>query len=109
VIKYGTKSVYVTNGTESLYSEVPIPEDEFTVYPNPTSGSATFNFRIAESGRARIDLYSINGRHYACIFDTDVEAGIPQTVHYEQNLPSGTYPCILTCNGKVLTLKLVVR
>ena len=107
--KYGTKSVDLTNVDASLNPDVTILEDEFTVYPNPTSGSATFSFKIAESGRVRIDLYSINGQHNAHIFDADVEAGIPQTVLYEQNLPTGIYPCILTYKGKTFSLKLAVR
>ena len=107
--KYGTKSIDLTNVDASLNPDVTILEDEFTVYPNPTSGSATFKFRIAENGRVRIDLYSINGQHNAHIFDADVEAGIPQTVLYEQNLPTGIYPCILTYNGKTFSLKLAVR
>ena len=78
--KYGTKSIDLTNVDASLNPDVTILEDEFTVYPNPTAGSATFKFRIAESGRVRIDLYSINGQHNAHIFDADVEAGIPQHI-----------------------------
>jgi PKD-like domain/Bacterial Ig-like domain (group 2) len=107
--KYGTKSIDLTNVTAALNPDITTLEDEFTVYPNPTSGSATFSFKIAESGRVRIDLYSINGQHNAHIFDADVEAGIPQTVLYNQNLPAGIYPCILTYNGKSFSLKLAVR
>ena len=109
VKKYSSKSIDLTDVTAALNPDVTILEDEFTVYPNPTAGSATFKFRIAESGRVRIDLYSINGQHNAHIFDADVEAGIPQTVLYEQNLPTGIYPCILTYNGKAFSLKLAVR
>ena len=109
VKKYGAKSVDLTTVAASLIQDIPVLTDEFTVYPNPASGPASFNFRIAESGRVRIELYSINGQHNARIFDGDVEAGIQQSVLFEQNLPTGIYPCILTYNGKAFSLKLAVR
>jgi hypothetical protein len=84
-------------------------KDEFTVYPNPALGPVTFNFEVAESSRVKIDIYTIRGQHIARIFDTDVDAGVPQTVLYEQHLPSGIYPCVLQYNGKMFSLKLAVR
>ena len=107
--KYGTKSIDVIDAEAALNPEVTVPVDEFAVYPNPTSGPATFNFQIAENGRVKITIYSITGQLIARIFDADVEAGQPQNVQLEQYLPSGIYPCILQYNGKILSLKLAVR
>ena len=83
--------------------------NEFKVYPNPSSGPAIFEFRIGVSAHVKLDIFSINGSRMARVYEGDVEAGIPQTALFEQYLPSGIYPCVLQFNGKLITLKLVVR
>jgi hypothetical protein len=81
----------------------------FKVYPNPATGPAIFEFTLGESTDAKLDIYTLNGQHIARIFDGAVEAGVTQSVLFEQYLPTGLYPCVLTWKGKMITIKFVVR
>jgi len=87
---------------------LPKIQNELNVYPNPTFGSATFTFQINENARVRLDIYSVNGLLIARVFDGDAEAGIAQSVKFNQSLSTGIYPCILRWNGKMITVKLVI-
>jgi hypothetical protein len=79
------------------------------VYPNPSTGPAIFEFTLGESTGAKLEIYTLNGQHIARIFDGAVEAGIPQTVLFEQYLPTDLYPCVLSWNGQMITIKFAVR
>jgi len=87
---------------------LPKIQNELNVYPNPTFGSATFTFQINENARVRLDIYSVNGLLIARAFDGDAEAGIAQSVKFNQTLSTGIYPCILRWNEKMITVKLVI-
>ncbi len=87
---------------------VAVIQSELKAYPNPTSGSVTFEFRVNANARVKIDIFSISGLHISRIFDSDIEAGIRHTVFFDQTLPSGIYPCVMSWNGKMITVKLVV-
>ena len=85
------------------------PTNELKVYPNPTKGHATFEFKIDQKAVAKLDLYSIGGQLIDRIFDAELEAGISQKVLFDQTLPSGVYLCILRWNEQMITVKLVVN
>ena len=87
---------------------LPLIQNKLNVFPNPTLGSATFTFQINENARVRLDIYSVNGLLIARVFDGDAEAGIAQSVKFNQSLSTGIYPCILRWNGKMITVKLVI-
>ena len=82
--------------------------NELKVYPNPTSGQVTFEFQITQDAKAKLDIYTMNGQHISRIFDADLKAGVIQTVLFDQSLPSGIYPCILTWKGEMITVKLII-
>ena len=89
-------------------SDLTVAKSELKVYPNPTSGQATFEFGITENARVTLDVYSITGQHIARIFDASMDSGIRQKVLFDQALSTGTYPCIMRWNGQMITVKLVI-
>ena len=88
--------------------ENPNLKNELKIFPNPTQGSATFEFRINENARVKLDVYSMTGQRIIQIYNGDVQAGVTQTVLFDQILPTGLYPCVLSWNGKTITVKLAV-
>ena len=91
-----------------VIAESAVLTNELKLFPNPTQGPATFIFRISENARAKLDIYSLTGQHILQVYNGDVIAGMPQTVLFEQLLPTGIYLCVLSWNGKIITLKLAV-
>ena len=104
-----TDSLQASVNTPVQTFDLPAQKDELNVYPNPSSGSATFEFRLSENARVKLDIYTLNGQLVSRIFDGDVEAGIVRTAHFEQYLRTGLYPCVLHYNRKKLTLKFLVK
>ena len=81
---------------------------ELRVFPNPTQSLATFEFRIGENAHVKLDIYSMTGQRIMQIYNADVQAGVTQSVLFDQLLPTGLYPCVLSWNGKIITVKLAV-
>ena len=91
----------------------PVPFDAFPtkndlkVFPNPTLGQITFEFQINENAKVTLDLSSISGQQIARIFDTDVKAGITQTVIFGQLHTPGVYLYALRWNNQKITGKFI--
>ena len=81
---------------------------ELRVFPNPAQGLATFEFRIGENAHAKLDIYSLSGQRIMQIYNANVQAGVIQSVLFDQILPAGLYLCVLSWNGKIITVKLAV-
>ncbi|HEY3391043.1 MAG TPA: T9SS type A sorting domain-containing protein, partial [Prolixibacteraceae bacterium] len=82
--------------------------NELKVYPNPSSGVVYFDFQINENAKVTLDLSSMTGQQIAKIFDADVEAGITQTVIFDQSLAPGVYLYVMRWNNQVITGKLII-
>jgi Secretion system C-terminal sorting domain len=109
-LKSSTIPTSIQGATDQAPSlDVTSPTNELKVYPNPTKGHSTFEFKIDQKGNAKLDLYSIGGQLIDRIFDAEVEAGVKQTVLFDQTLPSGIYLCTLRWNEQMITVKLVVN
>ncbi len=83
-------------------------KNDLQVYPNPTQGQATFELQTDQKANVKLDIYSVNGQLIERIFEGDTEAGIIQTVLFSRTLSAGIYPCVMSWNGKSITVKLVV-
>jgi hypothetical protein len=73
---------------------VGIPDDEMkvnvVVYPNPVATKATIRFQMDRSGKARLDIYSIDGKLITNLVDQQLPAGDHQVEWNPGNL-TGTY------------------
>ncbi len=92
----------------NLSTDLMSSKNELTIYPNPTRGSATFEFLINEDAKVTLDIFSLTGQRIAGIFDTTVEAGSRHTIPFNQILTPGVYPCILRWKGQMISTKLMV-
>ena len=81
---------------------------EFSVYPNPTRGDASFAFTLARAGRVELSVYDALGRRAATQTSALLPTG-PQTLRLEGgNLRPGLYSVRLLVNGKLAATRQVV-
>ena len=100
------KSAQIPGG---ILSDSQLANNELKVYPNPTTGPVTFEFRVNQSSNATLDLSTITGQGVARIFNGNVEAGISQTAKFDQTLSPGVYICTLRWNDQMITQKLILN
>ncbi|MEM6325603.1 MAG: choice-of-anchor D domain-containing protein [Bacteroidota bacterium] len=81
--------------------------DEIRVGPNPTRGTATFGFAMAEAGDAHLALYDVRGREVATVVDGPLRAGA-HTATLGERLPAGVYVWRLRAGDRVETGRLTV-
>ena len=70
--------------------------------PNPTHGSATVRFRIADPGPVRLGAFDIMGREVARLVDADLAAGEHTVVFHNDRLAAGVYLLRLEHGGRAV-------
>lgn len=91
-----TKSV-----TTSIVDEENLPAKTLLMqnYPNPFNPSTTINYRIAEAGRVRLEVFNILGQSVRVVLDQQKVAGNHSINFDATGLQSGMYMYRLTTNG----------
>ena len=94
---------------EAATLKTAVASEGIKVYPNPFSNSTTFNFEIAEAGKASLEIYNMAGARVATVFEGEVEANSTHNVVFNaSNLPTGVYFYNLTTGTKVYHGKLTI-
>jgi hypothetical protein len=78
------------------------------VSPNPARGRVTIEFDVAEPGKARCDVYSVDGRRVATPFDRWENTGPHRGSWDLSELAAGVYLVKVTANGETLTRTVLV-
>lgn len=99
------KDASILTGNEELASDPSI--NELKVFPNPTSGAVTFEFRINVDANVTIDISSIVGAHVYRIFDADVMATETQSVLFDKPILPGVYFYTMRWNDQTITGKFI--
>ena len=81
--------------------------EALTVYPNPTAGSATLRFAVAEQAEATLVVYDALGREVARPVDGAV-SGVVEASFDGSALPAGLYVARLTTAAGTETVRLSV-
>ena len=102
-------AILTTESAIPVSMEIPALMNTLNVYPNPTTGSATFDFQIGEDARVTLSILSVTGQVVAKLFDEKITAGSSHTIHFNQSLPPQIYPCVLQWNGQRILVKLIVK
>jgi hypothetical protein len=82
------------------------------VFPNPSRESATFAFELPQAGRARLEIFGVNGRRVAVALDAWHPAGRGE-VRFDNRvggrpLAAGIYLARLTSPAGAVTSKLLI-
>ena len=86
----------------------PLASALHTVFPNPTRGTATLHYDLAESGPASVRVYDAVGRHVLTLADGLLAAGAHEASLDASPLPAGVYLVRLTTATAAHTQSLVV-
>jgi hypothetical protein len=114
----GTYVVTITNGaackrvsrtvtTTTCKNTDATMRETLSVTPNPFAGRATIEFMTNSNGHTSINVYSIDGRQLATLYNATTQAGeIYQVTLDGANLPNGMYFVEMTnANGKKTLVK----
>lgn len=107
-----------TDGTEirskQTFVAIPSPPLQIMrVFPNPFSLSTSLDFSLAETGRVRVDVYDVQGKHVATVSQRNQTEGT-HSVTWDgrddrgHTVSAGTYFFKLQTRGTVLTQKVVI-
>ena len=81
----------------------------FVSYPNPTTGISNVEFVAKTSGKVLIEVYDINGRNIAQVFNGETFAGQQYKADFNgSNLSSGLYIYKITTNNTSITEKFII-
>jgi len=73
--------------------QTPSTPDLLYAYPNPFNSEVRINYRMTESGSAKVSIFDLNGRELAVVFDGYSNAGLHQVIWDGTNYSSGVYIC----------------
>ncbi len=80
-----------------------------TSRPNPTSGASQVVFTTVETGRALVEVYDMNGRKVATLFNQEAQVGIEYRIDFNgSNLPNGIYVYRLTTQNETVIEKFMI-
>jgi hypothetical protein len=103
----GCKRVSKTVTTTTCKNTVATMPETLLVTPNPFSTHATIEFMTNSNGHTSINVYSIDGKQLATLYNANTQAGeIYQVTLDGANLPRGMYFVEMTnANGKKMLVK----
>ncbi|MDB5283348.1 MAG: BNR/Asp-box repeat protein [Bacteroidota bacterium] len=93
--------------TTGIAQSEPVPVNQLTLYPNPTSGTCHMRVNEAFAAQSLLAIYDITGK---MLFQLPVPEGAKEMSFDTHNIPSGIYFCVLKSNNaSVAVKKLVVK
>ncbi|GAB1370158.1 hypothetical protein MASR1M45_02160 [Candidatus Kapaibacterium sp.] len=87
----------------------PVQIFEPLVFPNPTNSTANIRFDLLNSATINIQIYDINSRLIAHIFDGFLESGNHNFEWNTAQAPSGSYFARITANGIISSIQIIVN
>jgi hypothetical protein len=99
-----------TEQTTGVDEQVQIPNRFYILsnYPNPFNTNTRINFTTPTVENVRIEIYDINGRKIANIFDSYIDAGDHSIIWDAAANPSGIYFCRMITSTNTLTRRIVL-
>ncbi len=101
--------VYNAKWNPTSVQENPVQIIEPLVFPNPTNSTANIRFDLLNSATINIQIYDINSRLIAHIFDGFLESGNHNFEWNTAQAPSGSYFARITANGIVSSIQIIVN
>lgn len=103
-------TIYIVPDAGVGIQNIAAKEDKFSVYPNPSKGNATIEYRIGIDADVTLAVYNMLGVKVTELVNTHQQAG---TYKYNLNdknssLKSGVYFVTLVSNGKTNIHKIII-
>ncbi len=85
------------------------PSTIINSYPNPTEGQATIEFTVAQTERAVVEIFDMNGRSVETLFNQDVQSGNTYRLAIDGGaLPNGIYIVKFVTDSETVIEKIVI-
>ncbi len=95
--------------TNPILATAEEPTSTLTSYPNPTNGPSKVVFVTGESSHTLVEVYDINGRNVATLFNQEARKDQQYTLHFNaSNLPNGVYIYRLTTKHETIIEKFII-
>lgn len=78
------------------------------VYPNPSNGNVTFNFKLNDTEKVQIVVYDLEGNIVKQITNVKYNTGVNNVQVSLDDLPAGVYSCKMTTKDVVINKKLTL-
>jgi hypothetical protein len=79
----------------------------FPIYPNPSTGSFTFEFYLHEPSRVFLAVHNNLGQIMAILLDKSLMSGEQKVIWNAEGLPAGIYYCRLQAGEQISSAKIV--
>ncbi len=99
----GADEVDIIIGLPEQGKEVGSQQLAVSIWPNPTSGSLQFAVRSSQDQHVTLNIYDVNSREVAVVFNGEMAAGEHVITWDSGDLPSGIYYYRLTTDDRRLT------
>jgi streptogramin lyase len=100
------------DGEESSTEELVVVASENTflsAYPNPTEGQTTIEINVAQTERAVVEVFDMNGRSVETLLNQDVQAGNTYRMSFEgSSLPNGIYVVKFVAESETVIEKIMI-
>lgn len=84
-------------------------QSKLTSYPNPTTGASDVIFTPAKTGTTLVEVYDMNGRNVATLFNEVANAKQEYRLNFNgNNLPNGVYIYRMTTNNETIIDKFMI-
>ncbi|NEN25929.1 T9SS type A sorting domain-containing protein, partial [Cryomorpha ignava] len=89
----------------------PASQSELTSFPNPTSGPSQVVFVTAETSRTLVEVYDMNGRNVATLFNAEAQQGEEYRLDFDgAALPNGVYIYrMITANETIINKFMIAK
>ena len=82
-------------------------------YPNPFNPNTLIDYNLPQDGIVRISVLDIKGREVSILLEDEQTAGLKSISwrgidDHGNKLPSGVYICLMTANGFISTIKMIL-
>jgi hypothetical protein len=103
--------IYVGDGSGGFITGLDHPSaaTKLTLYPNPSSGSATLQFSLTSQSAVGIEVYSILGQRIEIMDKKVLATGPHRMLLNTSTYPAGTYIIKVRANNTQAHIKLLVE
>ncbi len=113
----GLAPVFATEAIQNLIGTTDVAHDKnsgeivdsyqlYQNYPNPFNPTTDINFKLAEDGKVKLEVYSVLGSKVATLINGKMSAGSHSVNFNASELPSGLYFYKINVNGFSSTKKM---
>jgi hypothetical protein len=90
------------------HSDLPANNLFITCFPNPSNSSCTFNFRLDNASKVKLEITDMLGNEIAPLLNKSLNDGWQSVTFNTSVLPTGIYFYKLTVDSKSVTKKLII-